>query len=211
MNIISTAQDNYIAGWKTAADWQSLRVRLLASASGAWDEAFTTFFETRLNLRYLHPIKVLQDNGTFQGEGFSIVAIQCSLVEFLESTAQGVNYRYLRRGEALAPYEYKASQNVFVAFLRDRAPLSATFDEASAQDFYINVRCGLLHEARTKNGWRIWAKGPSGIVANVVERIVYRDNFQDALLEYIQGYGQRLPHQPVLQQAFIRKFDSLCT
>jgi hypothetical protein len=208
---MSTRKDNYIAGLKTPADWQALRVRLLAAAPGAWHEAFTAFFETRLSLRYLHPIKVLQDNGTFQGEGFSIVAIQCSLVEFLESTAQGTNYRYLRRGEVLAPYEYNSSQVVFVAFLGERAPFSATFDEASAQDFYIGVRCALLHEAQTKNGWRIRAKGPVGTVANVAERIVYRDNFQAALLAYIKGYGERLLHEPVLQHAFIRKFDSVYT
>lgn len=209
--MMSSGHDNFIAGWKTSVDWQVLRTRLLSGAAGAWHEAFTAFFETRLNLRYLHPIKVLQDNGTFQGEGFSILAIQCSLIEFLESTAQGTNYRFLRRGETLAPYEYRSSQDVFVAFLRDRTPFSATFNETSAQDFYVSVRCGLLHEARTKNGWRIWAKGPVGVVANVATRVAYRDNFQDALLKYIKGYGEKLPHEPALQQAFIRKFDNLCT
>ena len=207
---MSNGQDHYIAGWKTPADWQTLKARLLAGAPGAWHEAFTDFFETRLDLRYLHPIKVLQDNGTLQGEGFAIVAIQCSLIEFLESTEQGMNYRYVRRGETLGPYEYKASQDVFVAFLKGRAPFSSTFDEAAAQDFYIGVRCGVLHEARTKNGWRIWAKGPAGVVANATKRIVYRNNFQEALLAYIKNYGERLPHEAALQQAFIRKFDNLC-
>jgi len=208
---MNNIQDYYIAGRKTPADWKVLRVRLLDGEAEAWHEAFTDFFETRLNLRYLHPIKVLQDNGTFQGEGFSIVAIQCSLIEFLESTSQGTNYRYLRRGETLAPFEYTSSQDVFVAFLRNRTPFSATFNDESAKDFYISVRCGLLHEARTKNGWRIWAKGPIGAVSTVAERIVYRDNIQEALLEYIKSYGERLMHEPDLQQAFIRKFDSLCT
>jgi hypothetical protein len=209
VGVIDGRQDNFIAGSKTPADWHALRVRLLHGSAGAWHEAFTAFFESRLTLRYLHPIKVLQDNGTLQGEGFSIAAIQCSLIEFLESAAQGTNYRYLRRGETLAPYEYTSSQEVFVAFLRDRAPFSATFNEASALDFYVGVRCALLHEARTKNGWRIWAKGPAGVVANVVDRIAYRDNFQEGLLAYIKDYGERLPREPALQQAFIRKFDSL--
>jgi hypothetical protein len=211
LSVMRSDQDNFIAGWKTSTDWQVLRARLLANALGAWQEAFADFFQTRLTLRYLHPIKVLQDNGTFRGEGFSIVAIQCSLIEFLESTAQGTTYRYLRRGEALAPHEYSSSRDVFVAFLKDRMPFSATFDETSAQDFYVGVRCGLLHEARTRNGWRIWAKGPAQTVANVSERIVYRDNFQQALLEYIQDYGEKLQHDERLQQAFVYKFDSLCT
>jgi hypothetical protein len=207
---MSCAQNHQIAGWKTSADWQALRTRLLAGVADSWREAFAEFYETRLRLRYLHPIKLLQDNGTFQGEGFSIAAIQCSLIEFLESTEQGTNYRYVRGGETLGPYEYKLSQDVFVAFLTQRAPFSSTFDAAAAQDFYIGVRCGLLHEARTKNGWRILAKSPDGTIADAAERIVYRDNFQDALLAYVKSYGERLSQKPELQQAFIRKFDNLC-
>lgn len=112
-------QNHHIAGWKTSADWQALRARLMAGVADSWHEAFTDFYETRLSLRYLHPIKTLQDNGTFQGEGFAIVAIQCSLIEFLESTEQGMNYRYLRRGETLGAYEYKSSQ--------DWAPLDSPY------------------------------------------------------------------------------------
>lgn len=204
-------QDHCIAGWKTPADWQALRGRLLDGAPNVWQVAFSDFFETRLRLRYLHPIKVLQDHGSFQGEGFAIAAIQCSLIEFLESTEQGKNYRYARGGKPPEPYEYNSSKNIFIAFLRDRAPFSATFNEdAAAKDFYFGVRCALLHEARTKNGWRILAKGPIGMVANMADKIVYRDNFQEALLAYIKGYSERLPREPELQQAFIRKFDSLC-
>ncbi|HUW44603.1 MAG TPA: hypothetical protein VMW50_02295 [Dehalococcoidia bacterium] len=207
---MKNGDDHYIAGWKTRADWEAIRGRLLVGDPDAWHEAFTAFYETRLNLRYLHPIRVLQDNGTFQGEGFAIVAIQCSLIEFLESTEQGINYRHVPRGGVLGPYEYSASRDIFVAFLRDQAPFSATFNEDSAKDFYIGVRCGLLHEARTRNGWRIWAKSPVGMVADVANRIVYRDNFQEALLVYIKSYGEKLPHEPQLQRAFIRKFNSLC-
>lgn len=204
------AHSHRIAGIKTSADWEALRPRLLTSSHDAWREAFGDFYEARLNLRYLTPIKVLQVNGTFQGEGFAIVAIQCSLIEFLESSEVGINYRYVRRSEDLGPYEYKSSRSIFVKFLTERAPFSAMFNVATAQDLYTAVRCGLLHEAQTKNGWRIRAKSPNGAVVNVAERILYRDNFQDALLAYVKNYGERLLCEPNLQQAFIRKFDYLC-
>lgn len=206
---MKSAENHQIAGRKTRVDWEAIRIRLLLNAANAWHEVFTDFYETRLNLRYLHPIKVLQDHGTLQGEGFAIAAIQCSLIEFLESTEQGKNYRHVRHEKDLGIHEYKSSQDIFVAFLRDRAPFSATFNQASAEDFYIGVRCGLLHEARTKNGWRILARNSAGMVADVGNRIVYRDNFQDALLAYVNSYSERLPHEPLLQQAFIRKFNSL--
>lgn len=202
--------DMYIAGAKTRADWYAIRERLLLSDAQAWREAFTEYFKARLQLRYLHPICILQEHGSFRGEGFSIVAIQCSLIEFLESTAQGTNYRYQKRGEPPGDHEYSSSQSVFVAFLRDRAPFSRVFDDASAQDFYFGVRCGLLHEAQTKNGWRIWAEDHFGAIADVENRIVYRNGFQAALLEYIESYGTELQVDTNLQQAFIRKFDNLC-
>src|SRR3990172_8118852 len=106
-----------IAGWKTAEDWRALRAMLVIGGSpDRWMRAFVEFFQARLGLRYLNPIKILQDHGTFQGEGFSILAIQCTLVEFLESAVQGITYRHLRRGETLGPYEYSSSREVFVGF-----------------------------------------------------------------------------------------------
>jgi len=183
---------------------------LVGGSPEAWQEAFTDFYETRLKLRYLDPIRFLQANGNCQGEGFSIVAIQCSLIEFLESTEQGINYRYVRHDEKLGEFEYSSSQGIFVSFLSKRQPFAQTFDKIDAKEFYIGVRCALLHEASTKNGWRIWAKGPCNKVANVTDRILYRDKFQEALLAYIKAYGARLPDDPHLQSAFIRKFDNLC-
>jgi hypothetical protein len=72
------------------------------------------------------------------------------------------------------------------------------------------VRCGLLHEARTKNDWTIWAKSPDGRVADTTEKVIYRDNFQEALLAFIKAYGERLVQDAAYQEAFIRKFDKLC-
>ena len=202
-------EDSFIAE-KAPVDWCAMRERLRKNDAGAWREAFSDYFETRINLRYLSQIKVLQGMGTLQGEGFSIVSILCCLIEFLESTAQGSNYRYLKLGETLQAHEYVNSQNLIVEFLQIREPFSATFDATSAQDFYVGVRCGLLHEARSTNGWRILEEGPNGIIADVANRILYRNNFQAALLEYIKVYGKTLEADQQLQQGFIRKFDHLC-
>ena len=200
-----------IAGWKSAEDWRATRASLaVGGLPERWREAFVDFFQTRLTLRYFHPIKVLQENGTFTGEGFSILAIQCSLVEFLESTVQGIKYRYLRRGETLGPHEYASSREVFVSFLMNREPFSKEFDEPLAVDFYSGVRCGLLHEARTKGGWRVWARGPGTAVIDRGRRLVYRDNLQEALESFVLSYGTALVSDAALQEAFVRKFDDLC-
>lgn len=201
----------HIAGWNTANGWRQLRAKLAPGGnSHLWENAFREYFRKRLETRYLNPIRTLREHDTYEGEGFSIVAIQCTLIEFLESTVRGTNYRYLRRGEVLGPHEYSVSSELFVAFLSTREPFLRTFTEAAALDFYYGVRCGLLHEARTKNDWTIWGKSPHGQVADTERHIVYRDNMQDALLEFINNFGSSLTNDRTLQEAFIRKFDKLC-
>jgi hypothetical protein len=206
-----TSGSGLIAGWKTVDDWRALRSALvIGGASGPWKQAFSDFFQTRLQLRYFNPIKLLQDHGTFQGEGFSILAIQCTLMEFLESTVQGLKYRHLKRGETFQRYEYSSSRDIFISFLVNREPFAKEFDASLAMDFYSGVRCGLLHEARTRSGWKVWAKGPEKATINRERRIIYRDNFQLALETFIASYGHALLSDGTLQEAFIRKFDDLC-
>ena len=201
---------DFISGTKTAADWYVTRQNLTVGQSQGWHNAFTDFFEERLKLRYLEPIQVLRANGNSRGEGFSILAIQCSLIEFLESAVQGVNYKYLPLKQKAGKFEYSASKAIFISFLTKRAPFSTVFTNDTAEDFYASVRCGLLHEARTKNGWRIWAENTFGTVVDINQKVVYRDNFQDAILTHLNSYATQLPHVSDLQEAFIRKLDYLC-
>jgi len=199
--------EDYIAGWNKRDAWQALRGRLVPGNPDGWGEAYTDYYKERLDLRYLNPIKIMQEHGTFVGEGFAIAAIQCTLIEFLESTEQGKNFVY---GKKPGQYEYGISQDVFVSFLTNRQPFKGAFTEVSAKDFYVGVRCGLLHEAQTKNGWRIWGGNAlQGQIVDANKRVVNRDNFQAALLAYIDDYGARLPNDAALQAAFIRKLDAL--
>lgn len=207
---MSEPDTTIIAGSKTCGDWRTFRDKLVPGGDAElWAAAFRDYFQTRITLRYLRPISMLQEYDSMQGEGFSIVAIHCTLVEFLESTMQGINYRYLRKGEKLGSFEYNQSSLLFVNFLSKRQPFAKEFDEPLAQDFYTNVRCGLLHEARTKTGWLIRAQS-SGAIVDPKGRILFRNNFHDALLEFIRWYEGVLVSDRTIQEAFLRKFDSLC-
>ena len=163
--------------------------------------------------RYLTPIETLQQSGSQCGEGFSIVAVQCTLIEFLESTIQGKSYRYRRDGDPLlGQHEYSNSGSIFESFLTNRTPFKVEFiTQQLAHDFYVSVRCGVLHEARTKNGWVIRAKHGSRIIDTTgAQKILYRDNFQKALLDFVAWYKSTLTSDSAIQEAFVRKFDSLC-
>lgn len=200
-----------IAGSLTAYDWKAFKKTLTPGNQVQWQKAFDNYFHQRLSLRYLEPIKALQENGTYQGEGFSIVAIQCTLIEFLASTIEGKNYRFRRpKDPPLGKFEYSKSSELFVNFLTSNTPFKEDFNAKIAQDFYASVRCGLLHEARTKNGWSIWAKATGNVAIDASRKIVFRDNLQNMLLQFVNNYGRQLLANVPLQTAFIRKFDSLC-
>lgn len=208
---MNSAPPHYIAGWKTADDWRAFRSRLGGTAAAdTWKDAYLEYFLARLQLRYLEPIAVLQRELHSQGEGFSILAIQCTLVEFLEATFRGLTYRYLRRGETCGRFEYSRSSELFADFLCTRPPFAIRFDRPLAEEFYKSVRCGLLHEAQTKGGWRVWSRSTDGLIVDPTSRIVFRDDFQDGLEACIAEYGRTLPAAVDLQEAFVRKFDSLC-
>ena len=155
----------------------------------------------------MEPIGLLQASLGRQGEGFSIVAIQCTLVEFLESTVQGINYKYKNPGS----YEYSKSGDLFKSFLSTRAPFMHEFSEALAEDFYMNVRCPLLHEARTKNRWKIWGASSTGNILDVAEKKLFRDNFQAAIVTFVNDYKRLLLSSAAVQEAFVRKFEAICT
>jgi|SRR6185437_8871747 len=131
------SDDVKIAGNKTAKDWQQFRQTLVSGGdTKAWKAAFETYFEARLKTRYLKPIESLQASHTLNGEGFSLLAIHCSMIEFLESTLQGRTYRIRRKKDPpLSQYEYAESGQMFTAFLTKRKPFSGVLNAALAGDF----------------------------------------------------------------------------
>lgn len=220
--------DVRIAGDRTVGEWFALRPRLLDSNDAeAWQLAFDGFFKKRLDSRYFEPIRALQNLDEKKGEGFSIVAIQCSLIEFLGSTMLGETYRYgseddgsgivapvlawlgFRAKASTIPY-YSDSKRMFVWFLRNAPPFKDIFTKRLAKDFYAGVRCGLMHEARTKRGWVIRWRPTRGASIDQMTKTLWRDDFQRALEEFVDWYRGALFSTPSYQQAFIRKFDGLC-
>jgi len=202
--------NHYIAGWNTPNDWANFSNSLVVGGTQEkWKEAYLQYFHPRLELRYLNPIKILQDNGTFQGEGFSIMTILCSLIEFLESTCQGKVYKHLPRGTQPGPNEYSSSKEMFKDFLNNRQPFNNVFNESLANEFYSSIRCGLLHEASTKNGWRIWAKSNNGDILSIKDKTVYRDQLEEGVRKFINSYGKLLESDQNLQSNFLIKWASL--
>lgn len=219
-----------IAGERTIYEWVEMRNRL-ASASDleAWKKAYSDFFMERLKTRYFNPIDILNKSKSYDserhqqwcGEGFAIVAIQCSLVEFLQATRKGL--KYVLKNPDPCKFEYSRSKDMFIEFLSTCEPFKAIFSckeedhklpcYCRARDFYEGVRCGLLHEARTKKGWtiRVMIGKENEPCIDFDKKVVYRNQLQDAFRKYVKAYGSELETNATLQKAFIRKFDDLCS
>jgi len=201
----------YITRNKTVEDWKTLKKQLEGSSDELlWRKAFTDFFWGRIQSRYIEPIEKLREHDIYEGYGFTILTLLCSLIEFLESTYNGLKYVYCKDKD-LKCFEYNKSKQCFVDFLTTKKPFNNIFTEDTAKEFYSSIRCGLLHEASTKNGWKVWAKSHSGseIICSQ-SKTVYRDDFETAINKYIKLYGDELASKKEIQEAFLRKFDALC-
>ena len=217
---------------KNIGDWKVTKPKLLVSEdSGVWKEVMEDFYYDRLKTRYLNPIEAIRNLNLSKGEGFAIVAIQCSLIEFMESCFQGTNYHhaapahwpcldwlmgFFSDADPEVPtqkHTYKDSGKIFVSFLTKREPFKGRFNGPLAKDFYKSIRCGALHEARTKGKWLIWKGSGLSLIVDPDRPegpVLYRDDFQDAIIRFIDYYRAEVPQNIELQQAFIRKFDHLC-
>ena len=210
MQGIKHGDDFRVAGSKRVSDWISLRKRLSPGKKSDWKIAFDDFFLERISARYLTPIAKLQSQRELKGEGFSIVTIQCALIEFLAATIEGRIYNLQASEQLKHKFGYSRSAGLFRRFLTTQQPFASIIEGDDANDVYQNVRCALVHEARTKNGWRILAGSTRSLALDVKAKIVYHEGLQTSLCDFVEAYGQRLMITPSLQKGLLRKLDSLC-
>lgn len=205
-----------IAGKHTDRQWMVLKKRLQTKPSQRlWDSAFRRFYRTRIDTRYLQPIASIRRRDRELGEGFAIAALFCSLIEFLESCERGDNFRFIGRTKATPQaheYSERQASGYFRDFLKNRKPFDTLIPSTLVDSFYQDVRCGLLHEARTKGGWVISTAEPhDALISQKAGRItLFRNQLLPALETYFLDYRGRLLADVSAQQAFIRKFDHLC-
>ncbi|TDE18401.1 hypothetical protein [Dyadobacter psychrotolerans] len=118
-------------------------------------------FEARINDFYFSPIDRIKDPNELKGEGFTILTIQCALIEMFAAFKYGKIHKFDKKN--IDPkYNYKTANECFIPFLHSEQIFENHFykfdnngkklcDEPfSATEFYNKVRCGLMHEARTK-------------------------------------------------------------
>jgi hypothetical protein len=192
-------------------------------------------FRKRIYDFYFNPIKKIKDPNKLKGEGFTILTIQCALIEMLAAFRYGKihNYQKGSRGVPIYDYEYKGADECFIRFLHSETIFENHFFTVvqdaptqpnkpfSANDFYNKVRCGLMHEARTKGEWLINAKpfykgnGSVFITANnendtiSVDRTILNNLLEKYFKRYLIELSESNDNGIQLRRLFGRKLDHL--
>ncbi len=215
------------------SDWINVRARLDQSYryDEIWEEAIQ-IFDSRLKNKFFSPIQKIIDGRSKKGEGFAIVTVQCAMIETFAAFRKGIifNHNFRPGGPA---YEYKSSRDIFTEFLRTASIFKDHFwsldvngsvvhdNPYNAGDFYGDVRCALMHEARTKNNWHInlapkktdSKNEPIFIIIENGKTKIYRTLLHYRLLKYFNEYQDELrqdnQNSETLRKYFARKMDNL--
>lgn len=175
--------------WKTARD------------NSDWAKMIN-IFKDRIEGRFLKPIELIATHEDIKEfSGFSILALDCLVIEALQQFHEGKNETPRNR-----------IKNAFITFLTTRESFKNFFNEETASTFFDHFRCGLLHQAQTKEKSLI--KISREAMVEVIENglIIDRKKFHDALLEEIDIYVQLLSKEEEhnLKANFIKKMDFIC-
>lgn len=183
------------------SDWQC------ANANDNWP-LMICIFKDRLSGRFLNPIRLLEKDATIGPfAGFSILALDCLLIETLNQFYQGLNE---------TPGDH---QKQFWLFFKGSEFFKQHFTRKSAEIFYSHIRCGLLHQAQTKKQTFIRAdqltmvQASNGNLSNGI--IVDRAKFHQALELEVASYLDKLElggeANSNLRENFLKKMQIICS
>ena len=164
-------------------------------------------FKDRLNGRFLEPIDLIENNkkiGAFAG--FSIMALDCLLVETLNQFYQGLDE---------TPGNH---QKQFWKFFRSSEHFKPHFNRKASDVFYSHVRCGLLHQAQTKRGTLIRADcdkmiepAPGGLTHGIiVDRVRFHAALKMEICSYISKLQSGNDVDAQLRKNFTQKMNLIC-
>ena len=179
-------------------DWHQLK--LDNPDNPDWKTA-TNILDCRIKEHYLEPVNFL-----IQSEekippierkfGFTILAIDCFLVETLGAFKKG-----------LEKTDFKSTAT-FSEFLAESIEFNEYLNLKLAERFFYDFRCGILHQAEVAGNSKVWSIGP--LIQNLrTHLIVNRNEFHHRLSKAFNRYIEELtnPLNIELRANFRKKMD----
>lgn len=133
--------------------------------------ALSNFIQKRFTERYITPMRVAPS----EKNGFTLMAISCLMIEALESFYRGW------------PKSSRKSQLAFCQFFDRNQQFS--FLRGYSTEFYIHVRCGILHQAETTGGWHIRR---DGAIFEESRKKINAKLFHDRVEQALKAYCEEL-------------------
>ena len=156
--------------------------------------AIINFVVERFTERFISPLKRNTKHG------FCMMAVNCLMIETLACFRQGwVDTK--PKDSALKAFKFFFGKNEGFKDFRQYA-----------KSFYEDVRCGILHQAETKNGWRIIRRGDLFVPAT---KTINATKFQIELEKALKNYGELLDTSEWNEERgvwanFRKKMDVVC-
>lgn len=195
-----------------------------------WNEVIERF-KARIDDFYFAPIENVKDPNKLKGEGFTILTIQCALIEMFAAFKYGKIHKHDKRNTD-PNYTYNRSNDCFIPILHSEPIFENHFyrfengnkvtdQPFSSTEFYNKVRCGLMHEARTKGEWVINAKrtyhGDETIYITrntinqkiSIDRTILNKQLRKYIQDYLNSLSQNNADGNTLRRLFARKLDHL--
>jgi len=151
--------------------------------------ALACFVRERFDERYFRPVEDSRSK-----HGFALMAIGCLVIEALESFYQG-----------LADTRGKSAE-MFRRFLNRGTPLRVFGGRNNW--FYRDVRCGILHQAETRGGWRIRR---AGALFDASTRTINASRFLRELRKQVEAYSNQLAQDDDCWKRFQIKMQAVCS
>jgi len=213
---------------KEKEQWIVLRELLKSNYhyNSDWQSAID-LFKNRITNKFLKPIGALVNSNLSEGEGFTILLSLCALVESLASFRTGEIFNHAKNKTG-PKYEYNRSAGLYINFLHtvnifenvfyqiDKNGKKTEDTPFNAGKFYDEVRCGLIHEGRTKGDWTINLQPSTSLSTSFIEQTVtktkiYRTTLYHRLNDYLNSYCTDLadPKNDKMRRLFARKLDHL--
>jgi hypothetical protein len=157
-------------------------------------QAIAAFIVERFDERYFNPVM-----NSCSKHGFTMMAVGCLVIEAFESFRQG----WLDTDNSGKKPEDKVYP--FSRFFERSSEFSA-FNDGKVE-FYKYIRCGILHQAEVRGGWRIRRVGA---LLDLENKTINAERFIQALRNEVVEYACQLQTNPDLWENLKKKMKQVC-
>jgi hypothetical protein len=130
----------------------------------------------RLHRRYIVPMKRVPQK---YKSGFMMMASACLLIEAFQSFREGLENTKSRG----------AGEERFLKFFTEIDGFKSLAQHTP--EFYANIRCGILHQAETYQGWRVRRDKKSPLFDHA-KKVINANAFLNALSRSLRAYCNNL-------------------